>query len=164
MGTNYYRCKKITQKDKDEVIKLINNDDFDLAQEKLSNIKNKVHICKSSCGWQICFDHNNGIYYTPCRENLDKFLREHDTYIEDEYGEKMTVDEFWEFVDTHNSNPINKFTCESYDKWEKENNSHYFPHKCSQDIRNVYSLFGIETHENDFEVDGLRFAVFTDFS
>lgn len=163
MGTNYYRIKKASRKDKEEVIDLINSDKLELAQEKLSEIIDKVHICKSSFGWQIRFDHNNGKYYKPNKESLDKFLREDETYIEDEYGEKISVDDFWKFVEAHNSNPRNSFTSESYDKWEKENNPSYFPYKCAEDIRNVYSLFGIETHENDFQVDGLRFAVYTDF-
>ena len=51
-----------------------------------------------------------------------------------------------------------------FTKEEKGQLKYTFAHICAEDIRNVYNLFGIETHENDFQVDGLRFEVFTDFS
>lgn len=65
MGTNYYRMKTISKEDREKLHKKLDEvldvrgGDYILTEE-LEEIKNKseVHICKSSCGWQVNFDHN----------------------------------------------------------------------------------------------------------
>lgn len=124
----------------------------------------KVHICKSSFGWQVVFDHNWGKYYQPNRKSLEKFLSEEGTWIEDEYGEKISFDDFWKMVDEHNANPRNNWTSKSYRKYEEETNGRYLGNYCDEHIRKCKQLFGIDSNgESDFTVDGLRFAVYSCF-
>lgn len=96
---------------------------------------------------------------------MEEFLSEEGTWIEDEYGERISYDEFWNFVKKHNENPRNKWISESYRKWEEETNGRRFTNYSSDDIERCKILFGVDSNgENDFTVDGLRFAVYSDFS
>lgn len=171
MGTNYYRIKPITEEQRQELHKKLDNvldkrgQRFDLEQalEEVEN-EHRVHICKSSCGWQVCFDHNWGKYYKPNRKSLEAFLSEEGTWIEDESGDRISYDEFWNMVDKHNKNPYNSLTSETYRKREEKNGG-YWGYTCKDDIERCKMQFGIDSNgENDFTVDGLRFAVYSDFS
>nr|DAW10711.1 MAG TPA: hypothetical protein [Caudoviricetes sp.] len=168
MGTNYYRMKTISKEDREKLHKKLDEvldvrgGDYILTEE-LEEIKNKseVHICKSSCGWQVNFDHNWGKYYQPNRKSLEAFLSEPNTWIEDEYAEKISYDDFWKFVKEHNEHPRNRWTSKSYREESGYDDSCY----CKKDILRCKELFGIDAgKETDFEVDGLRFAVFSNFS
>lgn len=172
MGTNYYRIKPVYKEERDRLHKTLDDVldkrgcEYEL-NEILEEVKkdHEVHICKSSCGWQVCFDHNWGKYYQPNRKSLEEFLSEEGTWIEDEYGDKISYDEFWKFVKKHNENPRNSWTSESYRKWEEKTNGRRFTSYSLDDIERCKMLFGIDSNgENDFTVDGLRFAVFSDFS
>lgn len=171
MGTNYYRIKPITEEQRQKLHKKLDNvldnrsQKWDLG-EALETIEkeHQTHICKSSCGWQVCFDHNWGKYYQPNRKSLEEFLSEEGTWIENEYGYRFDYDEFLDFVKRHNENPHNKWTSESYRKYEESIGNYY--HHCGYDrIRDCEQFFGVNCNgEADFEVDGLRFAVYSDFS
>lgn len=77
---------------------------------------NTIHIGKCSCGWKFLFNHNNWKYYDYTRESIDRFLRACES-LEDEYGSKISVDEFWEkYVDSH----ISGFNGETYHLYECE--------------------------------------------
>lgn len=171
MGTNYYRIKTISKEDRENLHKKL-DEVLDIRgrvyilTEEIEKVKNEseVHICKSSCGWQVNFDHNWGKYYQPNRKSLEAFLSEPNTWIEDEYGDKISYDDFWKFVKEHNENPRNRWTSKSY-REDKNNmwvdDSIY----CRTDIEKCKMMFGIDSNgETDFQVDGLRFAVFSDFS
>lgn len=172
MGTNYYRIKPISEERRKEIHRKLDN----LLDDRIQNLdleeaiedakkENYTHICKFSFGWQVCFDHNWGKFYEPNRKSLEEFLSEEGTHIEDEYGDKITYDEFWDFVKNHNENPRNKWTSESYRKWEEETNGRRFTNYCLDYIERCKMMFGIDSNgENDFTVDGLRFAVFSNFS
>lgn len=172
MGTNYYRVKPISKEDREELHKkldeVLNGEEYrstfdDLIDEAYE--KYKIHICKSSFGWQINFDHNWGKYYQPNRKSLEEFLSEPDTWIEDEYGEKISYDDFWKLVKEHNENPRNKWTSKSYREYEKKNGGYYQSPYCTDDMEKCKMMFGVDCNgEYDFEVDRLRFAVFSDFS
>jgi hypothetical protein len=75
MGTNYYaklnRCKECGRGD-------------------------VIHLGKSSCGWQFFFQYNGGKFYKNIEE-MKEWLK--DKYIENEYGEKVNVNEFWKLVE-----------------------------------------------------------------
>lgn len=171
MGTNYYRIKPITEEQRQELHKKLDNvldnrnQKWDLEEAlEIIEREHQTHICKSSCGWQINFDHNWGKYYQPNRKSLEAFLSEPNTWIEDEYGDKISYDDFWKFVKEHNENPRNRWTSKSY-REDKNNmwvdDSIY----CRTDIEKCKMMFGIDSNgETDFQVDGLRFAVFSDFS
>lgn len=172
MGTNYYRINPASKEDRENLHKkldeVLNGNEYrSTFDDMIDDVyeKYQIHICKSSFGWQICFDHNWGKYYQPNRKSLEEFLSEEGTWIEDEYGEKISYEDFWKFVKEHNENPNNKWTSESYRKYEIEKNGRYYSGCCSEDIENCKAQFGIDSHgESDFEVDGLRFAVYSDFS
>lgn len=163
MGTNFYRVRLVTDEDKQHLHELIDQDklynQFDENEDNVSNyintLEETVHICKRSCGWQVAFDHNWGKYYQLTRESITKFLSEPNTQIRDEYGEPITVDEFWKMIDKWNNDPINYRTAE---------NSGSSDFICHGDINKCYITFGITTTNNDFERDGLRFPVYSDFS
>lgn len=171
MGTNYYRMKKITENERqslhDKLNEFLDNkcNDWELT-ETLDDFKkgHAIHICKISRGWQVCFDHNWGKYYNPNRKSLEKFLTEKDTYIEDEYGRIIEYDDFWNIIETHNKDPFNKWTSKSYTEFEKSKGIHIKSY-CSDDIKKCGEIFGVDTNgDNDFNIDGLRFAVYSDFS
>lgn len=168
MGTNYYRKRIITEEERAQLHKklddLINEkiEEYDF-QSKIEEFYERIHICKMSFGWQVCFDHNWGKYYQPNRKDLERFLSEPGTVIEDEDGIKYTPKEFWDLVKEHNSSKHNKFTSKTYREYEKrKGNTTYYLAK--EDIKKAKHQFNIDIHaENDFLVDGLRFAVYSDF-
>ncbi len=73
---------------------------------------NRVHIGKRSYGWRFLFDYNKWEYYDHTRESIMKFL-ESCFAVENEYGEPMTPDEFWN--DYAMCNP-DGYTGESYER------------------------------------------------
>jgi len=83
----------------------------------------------------------------------------------DENGTTYTPEEFWNEIDTWNANPRNHFVSRTYREWERVAHpdwdlSDYF----NEDRVKCLKMFNIIPECNDFEVDGLRFAVYTDFS
>ena len=168
MGTNYYRKRILTE---DEINKLTSdfrhcissNTDIDEFKSELDEVTKHVHICKISYGWKVNFDHNWGEYYELNRNSITKFLSEENSYICDEYGDRYTVDEFWAVVDSHNANPKNIYTSELYDEEQRKQGKYVYDY-CSEYRSKVKEIFDIDTVNSDFESDGLRFAVFDNFS
>jgi len=93
MGTNYYAIPKITDEVKLELIQHVLNDEFEEVFDKMSI---RYHIGKSSAGWTFLFNKTplilNNIELGV--GNYIDFLQ--DCYIENEYGESLTIDEFAE--------------------------------------------------------------------
>jgi hypothetical protein len=56
----------------------------------------KIHLGKSSGGWQFSFQYNNGEYYKNVEE-MKEWLK--DKKIINEYGDEESYDDFWEMVD-----------------------------------------------------------------
>lgn len=171
MGTNFYRQRKKESFNKELATHYIQVDqilgDKDCLESLLEDYKDcqEIHICKRSYGWKVCFDHNWGVYYQPDRASLTKFLSEDGYEIVDEYGGVYTVDEFWSEIDKHNSYDHNKYDSKLY--YEEEQSNQIYRYKCiaDDDRRKVEEKFGITTEYNDFySEDGLRWAVYTDFS
>lgn len=167
MGTNYYRRRIPTEEELNKAYSALDS----YINGKISNyeftdiidgIIEETHICKMSCGWKVLFDHNWGKLYTVNRKGLEDFLNEPNTFIEDEYGDKYTPEQFWEIVKSHNDNPRNKYTAKLYSELNNEPSDSYY---CREFIARCKSELNIDTDgETDFEIDGLRFAVFSDFS
>ena len=166
MGTNYYRRHIPTEEELNKAHSAldsyingkISNDDF---TDIIDSIIGETHICKTSFGWKVLFDHNWGKLYTVNRKGLEDFLNEPNTLIEDEYGREYTPEQFWEIVKQHNDNPKNKWTSEAYREVHGEPVDYY----CREYVERCKSELNIDTGgETDFGVDGLRFAVFVDFS
>lgn len=114
MGTNYYAIPQFTREDKQELLEQINKQNWDKAREL---IPKDIHIGKSSCGWEFCFNHNNWQYFDKTLESFKEFLRKHT--IRDEYNRDVSYDEFWEVVHNRGDNPINGK--EYYTNWKKYN-------------------------------------------
>lgn len=113
MGTNFYRVKKQETFNKElakhyiEVGKLLGEDSL---ESMIQDLKEEIHICKRSAGWQVLFDFNEGRYYKKSRKSLDEFLNEEGYEVEDEYGTRYSPREFWNLVNEHNSSPFSSKT------------------------------------------------------
>lgn len=92
MGTNYYAIPKANEEIKVKIIKAICDDDWQTAH---SLMPVKIHIGKSSGGWQFLFNHNNWEYYTS--KTLPEFLA--NCRLMNEYNEPVNINDFWHLVD-----------------------------------------------------------------
>lgn len=107
MGTNYYWRPLITEEEREALLEKTKNvktlqeiKDF-IYNDILKEREAEVYIGKSSCGWQFLF--HLGIRKYTCgqslkREDIDKWLRS--GIIIDEYGDEISVDKFWQLIDT----------------------------------------------------------------
>lgn len=159
MGTNVYayiksiddsvydRYAELAKKHDIEGIKRLNEEVADFERENI------VHIGKRSGGWKFLFNHNSWKYYGYTKESINSFLKS--CYkIENEYGEELTVDEFWkEYVDDFK----NGFNGEQYELKEiesaKENEKLPFE-KRSQFILSYYAAkqsYETAKHYNFYE-------------
>ena len=148
MGTNYYWRPLITEEEREKLLEKTKNvktlqeiKDF-ICNDILKEREPEVHIGKSSCGWQFLF--YLGIRKYTCgqslkKEDIDKWFRS--GIIVDEYGDEISVDDFWVLVDT-------KKNAMDYDQYYKKN------------PKDAYYCRGYDQH-----IDGLRFTKDeTDFS
>lgn len=141
MGTNYYWRPLMTEEEREKIIEKVKNSktiqeikDF-IYYDLLNEEKSEIHIGKSSYGWQFLF--NLGIRnYTHGqslkKEDIDKWFRS--GVIFDEYGDEISVDDFWALVDYKKDD----MDYNEYDKKYPEE-----PHYCC----------GYDQH-----IDGLRFT------
>ena len=176
MGTNYYRVNIPTEDDIRKMHQLIDQrkllshrgywskEESLSLQDIIDDTTKSIHICKISFGWQVNFDHNWGQYYQPNIASLEEFLKAPNTRIEDEYGKVYTPEQFWTTVKEHNNSPHNSWVSKTYREWERDQGRKYYDDICHEDIRKCHEMFGVDPESNDFEVDGLRFCVFSDFS
>ena len=136
MGTNVYALKKNPRKlaKWKELQVIVDNEDpwslIDSLEEfKKSLEDNKVHIGKRSLGWKFYFDFNSWEYYDHTEESIKKFLNGCFD-IQDEYGESMSVEDFWrdfalsnptgwDMETYHESNKVSKAGSEYYQQFIK---------------------------------------------
>jgi len=59
---------------------------------------NDIHIGKSSFGWQFIFQTNVG-YYESTKAGVNRFLKMNKMNLYDEYGEKVSIEDFWDIVE-----------------------------------------------------------------
>lgn len=164
MGTNYYAKRIPSEEEIKKMQAALDDRDWLELWRTSSDAEHEIHICKFSCGWQVNFDHNEGKYYRPSRASLEEFLSSPNIKIFDEYGESITPEAFWKQVDEHNANPRNDWVSKTYNRWEKLAHPEYthYPPEAHQ-VEFCRNEFGVEPEDWDFEVDGLRFSVATDF-
>ena len=133
MGTNYYWRPLITEEEREKLLEKTKNvktlqEIKDLiCNDILKERESEVHIGKSSCGWQFLF--YLGIRKYTCgqslkKEDIDKWFRS--GIIVDEYGDEISVDDFWVLVDTkknamdydqyYKKNPKDAYYCRGYDR------------------------------------------------
>lgn len=165
MGTNYYIVKHIRSSKLEEIKNLVTEENIYNGKliDALNEFK-KIHLGKSSVGWQFLFDHNNREYYETNKESINDFIKtelQNGGKLIDEYGEKIPIDIFWKIVDDHKDGfDLRSNYYYELERWnEYKNNPEKFkdeyskPHKPFPDYMNFPEVFD----------DGLRFAFSTDF-
>lgn len=99
MSTNVYAYKRKPVMPWGELEKACKDHNLESLHDVLEKFHQeesmaRIHIGKRSGGWKFLFNHNNWVYYSYTRESIDAFLRSCEL-IENEYGEPVTVEEFW---------------------------------------------------------------------
>lgn len=102
MGTNYYFALKPERK------KRIRSYMHPIDMIFLGTEFKQLHIGKSSCGWTFSFQATE--YYKSYKEILEFYeTNKKCIQIQDEYGEKITIEEFKELVESKKSEPNNHY-------------------------------------------------------
>lgn len=117
MGTNFYLRKKISNKDKEELLSCLDSKYVELRKQINANpyglryalddfcyevtndscsYYNDIHIGKRSAGWQFLWDYHKGRYFEANLESIKKFLSNPLYEIIDEYGEVFTLEQFFD--------------------------------------------------------------------
>ena len=144
MGTNYYAIPRATSERKEKIKKAIDQDKFEKAKDLIGG---KVHIGKSSVGWEFIFDHNNWYYFGSDKDEIIKFLDRCNIYDEDE--QYIFQEEFWKMVEAKKGG-LNDIQCK--EKWHEMYGSEPKPYYMWQkNYGNIY-------------VDDLCFSTYPNFS
>ena len=155
MGTNFYFRKKISEKDKQNLIEQISRDNWEEARDLFDKITNKIHIGKRSYGWQFLWNANRFEYFDPNIESLQNWLKS--GIIEDEYGKEFTFDEFW-------NDEIKDFLYEGYnlEKHYSESGNNWYGCSIPYYFKDKVKKFNIDKY-GEFVIDGLRFTTIEEF-
>ena len=186
MGTNYYARIIPKEEDKQELIKAIQEDNFNavtsLASElygsrnEYSHKGNEVHLGKSSCGWKFLWNCNihrfpNGYLdddknyileydfdyvYPPTKEGIINFVMREDVYVIDGHGKVQDKTEFLNYA----------FNKEGIDGKEYYTNPKYDSGTYWGEDKETlakYKELGFTPEYGEFYSDGLRFATSIDF-
>lgn len=154
MGTNFYAYKKLKKAQKDKILQSLENDEYDSVVFDINQMVNKVHIGKQSFGWKFLFNPNSFKYYEPTMKSIDIFLRGEDILLEDEYGRKIDVGEFWNIVERSKDKIGNK----EYNQKYPDEMMFLYGSKCDE----IYQQYNPSYFE--FYNDGLRFSISSEFS
>lgn len=154
MGTNFYAIKQLPNSIKGKICELIETDQYDEAKKLFDDNYEKIHIGKSSFGWKFIFDYNHFKYYDLNRKSINDFLCRNDVKLYDEYGEQVSIDDFWRLVDSKK---------DGYDNLSYYKDSDTLPFLLFEElIPDDLKEYKVEAYE--FYSDDLRFASTTDFS
>lgn len=154
MGTNFYAIKQLPNSIKGKICELIETDQYDEAKKLFDDNYEKIHIGKSSFGWKFIFDYNHFKYYDLNRKSINDFLCRNDVKLYDEYGEQVSIDDFWKLVDSKK---------DGYDNISYYKDSDTLPYLLFEElIPDDLKEYKVEAYE--FYSDDLRFASTTDFS
>jgi len=131
MGTNIYLVKKIKREDVQQLRKTFNTTLQDLQttrdtwkvleplEEALNKLKEEIHICKRSCGWQLLFQSHKELYDTTWESmtNYIKKVLDDGTYIMiDEYGEPYSLQDLKEDLEGFSKG----WTGKTYDQYLRD--------------------------------------------
>ena len=94
MGNNFFLIPKADEELKKLVNDLLDDEDYDEIRNILPE---KIHIGKSSMGWEFLFNHNDMEYYNKSKLDMIEFTQS--GKIVDEYDRELTDEEFWAMVD-----------------------------------------------------------------
>lgn len=105
MGTNFYFIPKMSDEDVQDILlsakKLANSKDYsdlEKLKRRIHRVVTAIHLGKRSADWQFLWNHNDLKYYNPDLESIQKFLKETEGVIKDEYGETYTYEQFFEEI------------------------------------------------------------------
>jgi len=169
MSRNYYLRPKIDSRTLDKIKECVTEQCiYDGSLRTVLEDYNEIHLGKSSCGWQFCFDHNDWKYFEPAKQSIERFI--HKTLSEggslvDEYGSPVSEQGFWEIVDEHKDGwNLQSFYDEQLKKW---NEYLVNPEKFADHVLKPYEPkeWLIKNHPDIFSKDGhnLWFAHNTGF-
>ena len=146
MGTNFYYKIPLSKRRIKQLQDLITEEpDFYNLQGELEEAKENhcIHLGKRSAGWQFLWNYNNGKYYVADLNSIKHFLNTGGGHIEDEYGEKFTVDAFLneeigpclykderhcDLADYYKKHPQKKHCCNPVDEEFLSNNLRFSRH------------------------------------
>ena len=115
MGTNFYLRKKVSNKDKKELLSYLDSKYAELRKQIAANpyglryalddfyyevasdlcpYNDDIHIGKRSAGWQFLWDYHKGRYFDANLESIKKFLSNPEYEIIDEYDKVFTLEQF----------------------------------------------------------------------
>lgn len=163
MGTNYYFIPKMSDKDVQDILlsakKLAESKDYldlDKLKHRINKVVTEIHLGKRSSGWQFLWNHNDLKYYNPNLKSIQKFLKETEGTIKDEYGEIYTYEQFFEEIKDCLYEDDNHITGMVYDK-KYMNSTHFF--EKSLEVGNII----YKSINGEFLINKLRFASVTEF-
>ena len=105
MGCNYYGKLRFTKELKKKAHEFLDLEEFDKLKEILPK---EIHIGKNSFGWKFIFNHNDWEYFGKQKKQLYHFLENCD--IKDEYGEIISLGEFWVMIENKQDNESDLYT------------------------------------------------------
>lgn len=103
MGTNFYAIIPIKKRFIKDLKEFSDNTTEKSNVDYIKNMlnyflnelhDNKIHLGKRSAGWAFLWDLNEFKYYDPTLESIHNFIIENKAYIEDEYGQKYSWEDF----------------------------------------------------------------------
>lgn len=188
MSCNYYAVRKPDQIKKEELISLIQKSSPDsykdiknLTEELYGDYDtfgeygNVIHLGHSSVGWRFLLNPNVSepeywrtdidpepkLLYPLTKQGLFEFLFKDEITIVNEYNEVIKKEEFWSIL-LNNSYPNEGLDSASY---QKENPVKSHINMTQEQVRFKKLGFTFETDsQTDFYSDGLRWAVYSEFS
>lgn len=104
MGTNYYAIPKLDDTAKAAAVRAIQDENYSTA---LDIIPTKIHIGKSSMGWDFCFNHNDWRYYNDFDE-MKLWLA--GCEISDEYGGSVSLHAFITLVEAKRGKSVKEMS------------------------------------------------------
>lgn len=150
MGTNFYYKIPIAKRKQEELKGMITEDpSFYELKDAIEEIEksHNIHLGKRSYGWQFLWDFHNGKFYASNLDSIKHFLDNGGGYIEDEYGERFTTEQF---LDDEIKD------CLYQDETHMDAFGYYRKYPLER--------YGATPAESEFISDGLRFSRYEDFS
>lgn len=105
---NYYFKLKPTEKQREEIIEMINKDDFDNADNEAKKYLKKF-LGREVNEYKFLFKFHGGFYYNN-KETLRNFLSSSNVVILDSYDNIIDFQTFWDKV-------INSLSMKSNEQW-----------------------------------------------
>lgn len=185
MGTNYYARIIPKEKDKQELKKAIDNNDYYTITKLYNELYNElneynhkggeIHLGKASYGWKFLWNSNIHSYcdvyydednkfipvykhwkpYELTKESIREFIMREDVEVYDEYGELENKEDFLKYA-------FNKEGLDSYTYHLEYPNEIVW--RDSEEALKPFKELGYSPEYGEFYSDGLRFSTSINFS